>query len=85
MFTVKVFWRDRVRKSGTVQVRADQVPQAFDEARGLPARHARQHLHCQAPLYGGITTGLLSPASAHRRSIPAHPRLKPDHTAHHGA
>lgn len=59
-------------------VEANQPQQALDEPSRLPERHAEQHLHREARLYGGIAVGLLPATSACRRGLPTHIGAEPD-------
>ncbi len=70
--------RDLVEQVVYRPIEADQPQQAFEEACRLPKRHAKQHLHREACLDGGIAVGRLAATPAYRRGTPAHLRVKPD-------
>jgi len=61
-----------------IPVQTDERQQALHEARGLPQRHSKQHLHRQAGLDGKITVdGLAAPLAGRlRRAQPG--RIKPN-------
>ena len=59
-------------------VQAGQAQQALNEARRLPERHAKQHLHRQAGLYGCVTIVRLSATFACWPGLPGHLGIEPD-------
>jgi hypothetical protein len=63
---------------GHIPVQADQPLQALDEPGRLSQRHAKQDLHRQAGLDGGVAVDGLSPTLAGGLRRPNHFRIEPD-------